>query len=224
MKKKHILVPSVILTVVLGLLGWLAEKGWPDMPSWPPIVFQIFFWVLLVFTIGLAIYIYRYKIILLIPIITLRFEKRTKWRLMKHKPDLFIFPYLQIVNASPFRLGLNFLSVRFCYPSALPYDLKLENLSVRLIINGKPTKEQQMFEGGSSPEEPQKIESITILSQNFNEKTDLHIFLTDEMKAMVSECVEQCKPAKILLSVIGYDKKKKKHDLSTREGICHIII
>lgn len=108
----------------------------------------------------------------------------------------------------------NYLQVRCCFFSALPYHLDLDKISIYLIINGTPTKRQPILEGCIDSRKLKKIESVTLYAEVPNER-GFRIYLMKTKREEMLKYFQQNKAAEVCVHVIGFDKQGKEYNLQT---------
>lgn len=128
-----------------------------------------------------------------------RFIKRVKRQLKK--PEDLIFPYIESVDASQIQCGKNFVWVRYCYPSALQYDLTFLKTRCTLNIANNSTMQQEM--------------SPLVIKKQINNYQYWEIPLTDKIPESVKDNLKNHIKMQFVLYVTCWDSDGNEHHLNT---------
>ena len=137
-------------------------------------------------------------------------------RSMKHNPERFIYPYINGIDISPILNGQNYLSIRYCLFSSLPYEYELSKVKVHLIINGIQSYSQQKIVEYDSMSGKNRIKhSLRLWAENPNETAGLRIYLPKQGQDEVLKFYKQNMTVSSSLSVTGLDVMNNYCNLQT---------
>lgn len=120
------------------------------------------------------------------------------------KPESLIFPYIWRIDASQLQQGKNYLSLNYCLPNALSFDLTFIKARCHLVINLNNTTEEK------------EMRPVVIKKQQINEGY-IEINLGEKISQQTRDNFKNKVAMRFKLHIFCWDNENNEHPLMTQD-------